>query len=190
MNTYRMKVWDIIRPLIGAVDAGKILDFGCGDGWFASQVKRDALCGELVAVDVKRRDGALVEPIIYAGGDLPFESAAFDLTYAVDVLHHCEEPIAQLDELMRVTRGHILIKDHNHFGAAGRWTLAVLDELGNRKFGIPSPYHYQKKWAWRKHMSKNGWNEQFFLHPAPCHSGLMGSATNSLQYVALYSRGR
>ncbi len=81
-----------------------------------------------------------------------------------------------------------MIKDHTFRSATGRWTLAVLDELGNRKFGIPSPYHYQHGWAWTEHLEKRGWTLQTLLHPASCHTGLLGILTNPLQYVARYER--
>ncbi len=121
---------------------GRVLDFGCGDGWFASQVLAKQRARELVPLDVKRREHVFVEPLVCAPDTpLPFPDAAFDLAYSVDVLHHCSDPFMQLDELTRVSRRYLLIKDHNYSSAAGRLALAVLDELGNRKFGIPSPYN-------------------------------------------------
>jgi 2-polyprenyl-3-methyl-5-hydroxy-6-metoxy-1,4-benzoquinol methylase len=73
---------------------GRTLDFGSGDGWFASELRAAGQVGELTAIDVKRRPISIVEPMIYDGGRLPFDDRAFDLIYSVDVLHHCPEPEA------------------------------------------------------------------------------------------------
>ncbi len=119
---------------------------------------------------------------------MPFADRSFDLVYTVDVLHHCDDPFAQLAEIARVARQYILIKDHTFSSAAGRMTLAVLDELGNRKFGIPSPYNYQNGWEWSAHLENLGWKEVRLTHPLACHKGFLGALTNSLQYIALYQR--
>lgn len=167
----------------------RTLDFGCGDGWFARQVLNAGLAEDLVPLDVKRRDKVFVEPQIYpAGAALPFPDRHFDMVYSVDVLHHCPHPVSQLEELSRVAGKYILIKDHTCQGAAGKWMLAVLDELGNRKYGIPSLYQYQEGWAWSETLGRLGWVETKKVHPALCHVGVLGGLTNSLQYVALYER--
>lgn len=191
MNLYRKRILSSISSLFGNLAvATAILDFGCGDGWFASQVGRLLPGAKLTAIDVKRRKGVMVEPIIYAPGEsLPFADASFDLVYAIDVLHHCDSPERYLDELVRVARRFILIKDHTYNGALGYLTLAVLDELGNRRFGIPSPQQYQRGWEWTEHLASRNWKMRTLIHPCQCHSGLLGALSNPLQYVALYERG-
>ena len=190
MNPYRLRVWAHIEAhlrSLGRIDTA--LDFGCGDGWFASQVLRTGLVADLTPLDVKRRERVHVEPVIYEPGEaLPFADRSFDLVYTIDVLHHCDDPFAQIAEIARVAGQYILIKDHTFSSAAGRITLAVLDELGNRKFGIPSPYNYQKDWEWSAHLERLGWKEIRLTHPLACHRGILGALTNSLQYIALYQR--
>jgi SAM-dependent methyltransferase len=190
MNPYRQRVWSILKEqLQSCAPLDSALDFGSGDGWFASRVRAEHLVRELVPLDVKRRATVFVEPRLYVPGEaLPFAAHSFDLSYSVDVLHHCDDPFAQLDELDRVTKRYLLIKDHNYHTAVGQFALAVLDELGNRKFGIPSPYQYQKAWAWTAHLQARGWRQKTLVHPARCHVGPMGALTNSLQYVALFER--
>jgi hypothetical protein len=180
----------MLKPILeelGHLD--KVLDFGSGDGWFASQVLAEQRARDLVPLDVKKRERVFVEPLVCApGAPLPFPDNTFDLAYSVDVLHHCSDPFMQLDELTRVSRRYLLIKDHNYSGTVGRLALAVLDELGNRKFGIPSPYNYQHAWSWTDHLARRGWVQKILVHPAPCHVGPLGLMTNALQYVALYER--
>lgn len=192
MNPYRQKIWKQFLPLLNALGPlERILDFGCGDGWFATQVCQLFPASRVIPLDVKRRDHVLVEPEIYApGAALPFADASVDLAYGVDVLHHCHSPEFYLGELARVSRDYLLIKDHTHRGPVGALTLAVLDELGNRRFGIPSPQNYQRHWEWTDCLARHGWSLQTLIHPSPCHGGVLGALTNSLQYIALYRRFR
>lgn len=190
MNPYRKQVLKHISPLLsGAITSNTVLDFGCGDGWFATQVSCLLPDTKLTVIDIKRRANILIEPLIYSPGDaLPFTDASFDLVYAIDVLHHCDSPQYYLEELARVARRYILIKDHTYKGAFGYLTLAVLDELGNRRFGIPSPQHYQREWEWDEFLASKGWKIRTMIHPCQCHFGLLGALSNHLQYVTLYER--
>lgn len=165
-----------------------VLDFGCGDGWFAANVGPLWPGVSLTPIDVKRRPRCLVEPQIYDGGTLPFTGRQFDLVYAVDVLHHCADPLASLRDLLRCSNRYLLLKDHVAFSAWDHAVLAVLDELGNRRFGIPSPYAYQRTWSWTDEIERCGFTRIGWMHPAPCHTGLLGAVTNRLQFVGLWER--
>lgn len=189
-NPYRERIWTLLRQqLLPLGKQRRVLDFGCGDGWFTTRMLADQLALEMVPVDVKRRGRVLVEPLLYDGTRLPFESGSFDLSYSVDVVHHCTEPLAVIDELLRVTKRYLLLKDHTSQHIFDRMTLAVLDELGNRRFGIPSPHNYQHRLAWDTHIQFRGWRQCSYLCPAQVHRGLLGRFTNRLQYLALYERG-
>jgi len=147
----------------------------------------DPIVKRLAPVDVVERKESLVVPQLYDGRRLPFEDRAFDLAYAVDVLHHCPDPLHAIDDMARCAKRYLLIKDHTYHTAAGRWTLAVLDELGNRRFGIPSPYLYQQDWRWVEHLESRGWRRVAFEHPLACHTGPL-AVTNRLQWIALWER--
>lgn len=165
------------------------LDFGSGDGWFARQMLDEKLASEVVAVDVRRRRRAFVEPLVYDGERLPFPDRAFDLAYSIDVLHHCPDPRRSLRELLRCTGSCLLLKDHTYGGGAGWLALSIMDEIGNRRFGVPSRYRYQRDWEWNAVIEEAGFMLDRLVHPAACHVGLLGRATNHLQYLALWRRG-
>lgn len=190
MNPYRKRIWSLMSQLLETQKKPtSILDFGCGDGWFASQLGMLWPDSQQFAIDVKRRENTLIEPIIYTpGAPLPFPDASVDLVYAVDVLHHCNSPEYYLDEISRVSRHSLLIKDHTYSSWMGYAALVILDELGNRKFGIPSPQNYQHGQRWTEHLLQRGWILQKLIHPCPCHTGILGALTNPLQYIALYQR--
>jgi len=174
--------------MVAPLPVARVLDFGSGDGYFASETGRLPQVTQLVPVDVVARPGSLVTPQLYDGARLPFADASFDLAYAIDVLHHCPDPLAAIDDMARCSSRYLLIKDHTYATAFGRWTLAVLDELGNRRFGIPSPYRYQRDWRWVEHIESCGWRRIELIQSLECHSGLLGWLTNRLQWIGLWER--
>jgi SAM-dependent methyltransferase len=184
---YRHRILAKVETLLRPLPIADVLDFGSGDGFFASHVRQLPQVKRLAPVDVVERKESLVVPQLYDGRRLPFDDGAFDLAYAVDVLHHCPDPLHAIDDMARCSSRYLLIKDHTYHTAAGRWTLAVLDELGNRRFGIPSPYLYQQDWRWAEHLEARGWRRVAFEHPLACHTGLL-AATNRLQWIALWER--
>lgn len=190
MNAYRERIWSDMEAklaTLGALD--EVLDFGCGDGWFSQKLKESGFARNVTSLDVKRRKFSYVEPIIYQeGSKLPLDEGFFDLVYSVDVLHHCSNPISYLDELTKVSKRYLLIKDHTYTTWVGRVTLAILDEVGNRKFGIPSNYLYQKSWEWEEYLAEKGWRLVSKIWPERCHTGLLGKLTNQFQYMSLYER--
>jgi SAM-dependent methyltransferase len=189
MNPYRLRILPLLLNLLRErAPAARALDFGSGDGWFATQMRASGLIGELVPVDVQARPNSFVEPIHYDGMRLPFDDRSFDLVYSVDVLHHGPDPAASLRDLVRCSSRLLLLKDHTWRTRAGKLTLAVLDEIGNRKFGIPCLYRYQRRWEWFDIIESEGFRLVRLIHPAVCHAGLMGRLTNSLQFAALWER--
>jgi SAM-dependent methyltransferase len=189
VNAYRRRVLELtgqlLRPL---APLERALDFGAGDGWFARELKREKLCAEIVPVDVQARPRTFTPVRLYDGQRLPFADREFELAYAMDVTHHCPDPRAALIELGRCAGRYLLLKDHTFAGPLGWLALATLDELGNRRFGIPSRYRYQRKWQWMPLLKEQGWTVERLIHPARCHGGPLGLATNRLQFLALFRR--
>jgi SAM-dependent methyltransferase len=184
---YRPRILEQLRAAIGALDVRRVLDFGCGDGYFSAAIGRLPQVEQLVPVDVVARPNSFVQAQLYDGARLPFDDRSFDLAFAVDVLHHCPDPIRAIDDMARCSNRYLLIKDHTYHTVAGKWVLAILDELGNRRFGIPSPYLYQRDWQWVEHIEARGWRRAHLTHPVACHSGVLG-LTNGLQWMGLWER--
>lgn len=188
VTAYRDRVLSAIDRALPLVQpaARTALDFGSGDGFFCAQLRERGL--SVTPVDVVERAHSLVAPQLYDGGALPFPDRCFDLAYAIDVLHHCPDPRFAIAELTRCSAGWLLIKDHNCDGAVGHFALAVLDELGNRRFGIPSPGRYQRAWGWLPWIEGAGFERVQFSHPLHCHVGPLGTLTNGLQFIGLWRR--
>ena len=186
---YRGRVYTLVRDALRALGPiAHAADVGAGEGWYAKHLVQDGVVKMCTAVEIKRRAFTYVEPVLYDGGRLPLADRACDLVYAIDVVHHAPDPFALLDELARVSARFILLKDHTYRSLAGRAALTIMDEAGNRRFGIPSPGAYQRDWTWIPRLESHGFIPSTMIHPAPCHTGVMGALTNRLQFVAVFER--
>jgi SAM-dependent methyltransferase len=185
---YRENILALAAPCLETIKVDSVLDFGCGDGFFATRMPALLGTANITPIDVYKRPNCLVEPIIYDGGALPFQDRQFELSYAIDVLHHCKDPLANLRDLIRCTGRYLFLKDHTYATPVGYAALCVLDELGNRRFHIPSLYHYQKRWAWVELIESSGMRRVALQTAPPVHTGLLGAATNSLQFIGLWER--
>ncbi len=186
---YRGRTYAMVRDAMRALGPiGSAVDVGAGEGWYARHLMDDGVIDRITPVEVQRRTLTLVEPVLYDGVRLPFDDRAVELVYAVDVVHHAGNPFDLLDDMARVAGKWLVLKDHTYASTLGRTTLAVLDEVGNRRFGIPSPGRYQHGWSWLPRLAACGFTPRAMLHPAPCHSGVLGAFTNRLQFVAAFER--
>ncbi|HEY1860439.1 MAG TPA: methyltransferase domain-containing protein [Gemmataceae bacterium] len=189
MNPYRCRILEMFRTLLKPhAPLARWLDFGGGDGWFGSSLKEAGLAQEVVPVDVQARQRTFTEVALYDGKRLPFPDRSFDLVSSIDVLHHCPSPGDSLTDALRCTNRFFLLKDHTYRGVTGKLTLCLLDEIGNRRFGIPSLFHYQRGFEWSPLIEQAGFVLRQLVHPAACHTGLLGRATNRLQFVSLWER--
>jgi SAM-dependent methyltransferase len=190
-TAYRSRVLSEVAQLCASLGVARnALDFGAGDGWYTVGLRRLRIAEEVVAVDVKPRGEQLIPVRIYDGRRLPFRDREFALSVAIDVLHHCPAPEAAAAELLRCTNEYFVLKDHTYSTTFQRVVLGVLDELGNRRFGVPSPQHYQRDWTWNRCIETSGFERVRLVYPAQCHTGLLGRATNHLQFLALWRRRR
>jgi len=191
MNPYRRRILDIFDEVLRPhAPVARSLDFGAGDGWFASSFVQRGLVGDVTPVDVQARRRTFAQVTLYDGARLPFADRSFDLVSSVDVLHHCPDPKASLEDALRCTDRFFLLKDHTFDGPVGRAALGVLDEIGNRRFGIHSPFNYCTLDQWRRWVDEAGFEPVRLVHPAACHVGVMGWTTNRLQFVGLWERRR
>jgi SAM-dependent methyltransferase len=131
---------DLASRALGDVSRVRALDAGCGPGETDSFL--DGAFGELTGVDTS---GEMIKAAsernpwasyrqVSAGEPLPFEDGAFDLSFAICVLHHVEPPdrAAFVAELARVTRpqGIVAVFEHNPANPATRKVVrdCVFDE--------------------------------------------------------------
>lgn len=191
MNAYRRRILaEVVHQSQPFAPVANWLDFGSGDGWFASKIKAHGLALNVQPVDVLLRSHVVVAPTLYDGVTLPFDDRTFDVSSAFDVLHHTPDPEASLRELLRCTAGRLILKDHTQRSRSESLVLGVLDEIGNRRFGVPSNYRYQRAFAWELVIRDAGFVRRAHVHPFRAHTGLLGYGTNHLQFFSVWERAR
>jgi SAM-dependent methyltransferase len=188
-NRYKDNVIAELRSVLSELPAlHTAIDLGAGDGYYAARLMEQRLVAAITPVEVQVRPRSEIQPVLYDGTTLPFAERSFDLAYAIDVIHHSTNPTRTLQELARVSDRYLLLKDHTYQSPAAYALLCLLDEIGNRRFGVPSRYRYQRGWEWSPILMRAGFRLQRLIHPARCEDGLLGKLVNPLQFVALWRR--
>jgi len=95
----------------------------------------------------------------------PFAYLTVDVVLFVDVLHHTSDARILLREAARVSRRHVVIKDHLREGLFANW-------VGNYGHELALPYNYVSKREWHEHfrdtnLSLEHWMERLELYPFP-----------------------
>jgi ubiquinone/menaquinone biosynthesis C-methylase UbiE len=111
------------RFLLNLVRAGeRVLDVGCGEGRFASELARAGV--RVVGADVaeeplrraRERDPGLDLRLIEPDGPWPIEDASFDAVWAGETIEHVADTAGWLSEVRRVLRpgGRLLLSTPAH----------------------------------------------------------------------------
>lgn len=148
-----------------------VLDIGCGDGEIShllGQLRPDL---NLQGIDVFVRPKTHIPVTAFDGRHVPFGDNEFDVVLFVDVLHHTEDPYVLLREARRVTRKHVVIKDHLLDSLFAEPRLQFMDWLGNAPYGVVLPYNYWTKDQWASCFSSVGlqaetWDQKLGIYPA------------------------
>jgi len=95
-----------IRAMLAALPAGpgRLLDVGCGRGYFLGRVKAARPDLELVGCDVVDKVDSGVPVVTGRVEALPFADKSFDIVTCSHTLEHVLEPSAAVRELKRVAR--------------------------------------------------------------------------------------
>lgn len=147
-----------------------VIDIGCGSGEIGADLA--ALGHRVAGVEVLARDECAIPFARFDGQRLPFPDGAFDDAVIVDVLHHTADPVAVLSEARRVTTGSIVLKDHYAESKRARFTLGVMDWVGNRQFGVGREGAYLSRREWEAVFEAAGLvvaevSETLDLYPTP-----------------------
>jgi SAM-dependent methyltransferase len=162
-----------------------VLDVGTGDGLLASQIASARSDCQIRGVDVLIRENTAIPVAHFDGVKLPDADESVDVVMFVDVLHHTDDPEAQLKEASRVGRRAIIIKDHLREGVLAGPTLRFMDWVGNSPHGVVLPYNYLTNQQWqdifrRLNLTVDSWQTRLGLYPRPA-DWLFG---RSLHFVA------
>jgi len=126
-----------------SLEAGRVLDVGCGSGTMAKAIKRERPELEVHGADFSastisaaQHDPQGVTFVQAPAEALPFENASFEAVTMFDVLEHVDDPARVLGEIARVLkpdgRFHIVLplegQPHTLYtliGCGTRWTAKV-----------------------------------------------------------------
>ncbi|MGH8092335.1 MAG: class I SAM-dependent methyltransferase [Chthoniobacterales bacterium] len=128
----------------------QVLDVGCGDGQISSEIMRRTAKVSVTGIDVLLRPVTHIPVVQFDGETIPFPDASFDVVMFVDVLHHTLKPELLLKEAARVSRRHVLLKDHFRRGFLAASTLRLMDWVGNAHHGVVLPYNYLAPAEWNQ----------------------------------------
>jgi SAM-dependent methyltransferase len=179
---------DALAPLIPP-GAHTVLDIGCGDGTIAGLLAERRSDLAIEGVEVIPRPTCQIPCRPFDGSQLPFPDQAFDVCLFVDVLHHTTDVTQLLREAARVSRSHIVLKDHLSENSFDHATLRAMDWVGNRPHGVTLTYNYQSLCQWEQHFAACGLraapiSTELPLYPFP-FSHLFG---RNLHFVAQLTR--
>ena len=119
---------DFILEKAGAFK-GSVLEVGTGKGCFALTLAQAG--HSVVNIDISREDQAiaklnlqyfkvdgLVDLRIESAESLSFEDESFDMIFSVNTIHHLDNPLKVVDELLRVIKpgGKIVLSDFSKQG--------------------------------------------------------------------------
>jgi ubiquinone/menaquinone biosynthesis C-methylase UbiE len=150
----------------------RILDVGTGDGSIANLIMEQRSDLVICGVDVLLRPKTCIPVELFDGRRLPFPNESFDCVMFVDVLHHTKDPAMGVVEASRVSKCHVVIKDHLLDGSFSQPVLRLMDWIGNRGHGVALPYNYLSESQWKQIfsdtcLSTELWIERLGLYPAP-----------------------
>ena len=139
-------------------DGQSVLDFGCGDLFFAHQLHQTMHSLRITGVDVVdfgyRPKGILYKK--YDGKTLPFKNASFDTVISYHVFHHTSAPFKLLSECMRVAKKYVLFVEPVYRGFWDIPGMRVMDWIFNvwKDRSISMPYAFASEKMWLREIKK------------------------------------
>lgn len=109
---------DALDELIELAQPDSVLDVGCGEGVLTERWARRLSPCRVVGLDLEDpglraewagRTQANLQFVAGRAESLPFGDREFGLVAAIESLEHLAEPRLALEEMARVTRGHLLV---------------------------------------------------------------------------------
>lgn len=151
---YQKGIANLISPL--CEDNSHILDVGCDDGSFSKMLLKKNHSLTIKGIDIQNNRPSKIPRKIYDGKKIPYKDKQFDITFAVDVLHHTEDISGLLKEMKRVTKRYIIIKDYVSKGPLSYLGISFIDWVVNAPFGIKCTYNYPSLHKWHGYFKNLG----------------------------------
>jgi len=157
----------IARALLPEIaDGAEVLDFGCGNMFLAAELVKYNPTISITGIDVIADQNLdlkkLPEKISfrqYAGPELPFAAASFNLIIASSAMHHTHNPEYYLSEFHRVLQpgGKLLLVEEMYLNYFDRLIIMSQDWLLNKmKKGVPVPLNFRSYSHYMQQLAEKG----------------------------------
>jgi ubiquinone/menaquinone biosynthesis C-methylase UbiE len=153
-------------------ESSNVLDFGCGNMFTSKEILQIRPTLNITGIDVikdqnldedffkdKRLNFALLTT-----KELPFPDNSFDVSFALAVLHHTDDPEYYLSELKRVTKpsGHIILIEEMYINQLDKLYISSQDWLLNKlKTGVPVPLNFRSHKHYLQEFERQGLKIEF-----------------------------
>jgi ubiquinone/menaquinone biosynthesis C-methylase UbiE len=110
---YALSKIDLIRRYVSLEKGARLLDVGCGNGFFSIPFNR--IC-DTVGVDFSEKmlgKNPIPQKLLMDANRLAFQDFAFDVSFCHALLHHVSNPDAILQEMRRVSRKYVVVLEPN-----------------------------------------------------------------------------
>ena len=128
---------DVLEARHGKVDAKKILDLGCGAGWYTAELRSRG--ADVLPVDLDPGELALAGAppegsLVADAADLPLENNTIDAVLCSNLLEHCSRAPVVIDEIARILKpgGWAYVSWTNWYSPWGGHLYAPYHFLGPR----------------------------------------------------------
>jgi len=148
-------------------DGARVLDFGCGNMFTSKEILNLKPTLHITGLDVIKdqnldekffEDKRLAFTLLETKA-LPFPDNHFDISFALAVLHHTEDPEYYLSELKRVTKptGSIILIEEMYINFLDKIYISSQDWLLNKmKTGVPVPLNFRSHRHYLNEFKKQG----------------------------------
>jgi SAM-dependent methyltransferase len=150
------RIFSYIQPFIGEGDS--VLDLGCGDGKVGELVALRKK-SDVVLMDVVDYNKTGLPLVLYDGRKVDCPDRSFDHVLLLTVLHHSDDPIAVMEEALRVADKSVIIIESVYFNGPHKQVNKFFDWFYNRVLNNPKinvPFNFLTPTAWIKLFEKLG----------------------------------
>ena len=146
------KMSSIFLPLV----YGNVLDLGCNDGWFTSQLlEQSTKIDSIYGIDSYLPKTTYIPAQPYDGVNIPFPDKDFDVVVCSFMLHHAQDAAQVLREAKRVGERVVILEDYVDTWLA-RWTTFMTHDLVTPLFPFMAYQQFRTVAEWEAMFQQTG----------------------------------
>jgi SAM-dependent methyltransferase len=142
----------------------RILEVGAGNGEVPRLVRDEPCVGQYVVSELFAEGARWLQSLgltacVADAQRIPFGDDTFDVVISYDVLHHVSDPHAMAREMLRVSRGRLLLTESNGLSVGRK----LMEQTAAHKAAGERSY---TPWTYRRFFADAGWPlRQFRIRP-------------------------